>query len=134
MEGVIMNRAGLALKREFECFANKNPNRGIERHLCPIKFHMSICLKLSAFGRSLFIFILGAVYGLSLTPPFGGVEAQEEMAPESTDVQELVFTAMPPNSSFAARFPERFLLNPKRRRTFVPRPMPQALPRRRHGE
>ncbi len=108
-----MNRAGLALKREFECFANKNPNRGIERHLCPIKFHMSICLKLSAFGRSLFIFILGAVYGLSLTPPFGGVEAQEEMAPESADVQELVVYGDAAEFKFCGKISRAVFIEPK---------------------
>jgi len=51
---------------------------------------MSIRLKLSGFGRNLFIFILGTVYGLSLTPTFGGVDAQEEAAAENADVQELL--------------------------------------------
>jgi len=51
---------------------------------------MSIRLKLSGFGRNLLIFILGTVYGLSLTPTFGGVDAQEEAAAENADVQELL--------------------------------------------
>ena len=51
---------------------------------------MSIRLKLSGFGRNLLVFILGIVYGLSLTPSFGEVEAQEETAPESADIRELV--------------------------------------------
>jgi len=51
---------------------------------------MSIGLKLSEFGRNLFIFILGTVYGLSLTPPFSGIDAQGEAAPGTADVQELV--------------------------------------------
>ena len=47
-------------------------------------------MKLSGFGRNLLIFILGTVYGLSLTPTFGGVDAQEEAAAENADVQELL--------------------------------------------
>ncbi|HNR81547.1 MAG TPA: hypothetical protein PK429_01215 [Candidatus Pacearchaeota archaeon] len=74
---------------------------------------MSIRLKLSGFGRNLLVFILGIVYGLSLTPSFGGVEAQEETAPESADIRELVVYGDAAEFKFCGKISRAVFIEPK---------------------